>query len=538
MDQILFNGNIITMDIDKPKVEAIAINDGLIAETGTIEEIMALKTNDTQLVDLMGKTTLPGFNDSHMHLLDYARTKEHIDLHHCNTIQELLETMDQGIKTKNPDKNELIIATNWDDNQLMEKRFPTKDDLDSINAENPLIAIRRCVNIAVLNSSAVAMFSEALTYANTVKEGNAEVDETGHFTGLLKGNVAISQVTPLLQKDQIRATLEKAFADCLACGLTSVQTDDCTAAELEDVLEVYSEMDLKGELPVRVNAQLRLPTIESFQSFLEKGLHTSDGSPFFSIGPLKLVADGTLGARTAAMEKPYTDAPDTKGILLYSREEIDAFVETALDNNMQVAIHTIGDRAMKMVLDAYEAGLAKHPVKDPRFRIIHGQITTEELIQQYEKLKVIADVQPLFISSDQAIVENRIGKDRAKWTYQWKTFLEENIPLAASSDSPVESFNPLHGIYAFVTRKTMEETPEGGWMPEQKLTVEEAVYAYTMGSAYCTYEENMKGSITPGKVADLVVLSENIFLIPPEKIKDVQVDQTMVNGQFVYNRKH
>ena len=537
MNRILFNGNIHTMDTEKPIVSAMAIKDGLIAATGTDEEILSLKTEDTELTDLEQKTVVPGFNDSHMHLLDYARTKEHIDLSHCDNIQELLEIIRQGIEKKNPDKDELIIATNWDDSQLMEKRFPTKEDLDSIGSQNPIIAIRRCVNIAVLNSPAIERFSDALAYANTVKEGNAEVDEQSRFTGLLKGNVAISEVTPLLRKDQIVETLENAFKDCLACGLTSVQTDDCTAAELEDVLEIYSGLDKSGELPVRINAQLRLPSIELFRKFLEKGLKTGDGSRFFSIGPLKLVADGTLGARTAAMQEPYSDAPDTTGILIYSREEIDEFVETALENGMQTAIHTIGDRAMKIVLDAYRDGLQKVPAQDPRFRIIHGQITTEELISQYQTLKVIADVQPLFISSDQSIVESRIGKDRADWTYQWKTFMEENIPIAASSDAPVESFNPLKGIYAFVTRKTLEGTPDAGWMPEQKLTVDEAVYAYTMGSAYCTFEEDIKGSVTPGKVADLVVLSEDIFTIQPDLIKDVVVEQTMVEGQFVYRRE-
>lgn len=271
MDRILFNGNITTMDTEKPKVSAVAIKDGLIAATGKDEEILALKTYETELVDLSEKTVVPGFNDSHMHLLDYARTKEHIDLGLCATIAELMETIRQGIEKKNPGENDLLIATNWDDSQLMERRFPTKEDLDSIGSENPIIAIRRCVNIAVLNSRAIEMFSEALAYANTVKEDNAVVDDQGNFTGLLKGNVAISEVTPLLQKEQIKETLENAFKDCLAYGLTSIQTDDCTAAALEDVLDVYSDMDQKGELPVRVNAQLRLPSIDVFNEFLKNG---------------------------------------------------------------------------------------------------------------------------------------------------------------------------------------------------------------------------------------------------------------------------
>ncbi|RQD69440.1 MAG: amidohydrolase [Tindallia sp. MSAO_Bac2] len=535
MDRILFNGKVVTMDAEQPDASAVAIKDGRVAAVGSDNEMIKLKNDKTEMMDLQGKTVVPGFNDSHLHLLDYARRKEHINLSHCRNMDELLDTIRRGIEKKNPRPEDLIIASEWNDSQLREKRFPERADLDLIDVPNPIIAIRRCVNIAVLNCRAVEMFSDALTYANSLKEDNAEVDEQGNFTGLLKGNVAISEVTPLLRKDQIKNALENAFEDCLKCGLTSVQTDDVTAAELEDVLEVYEEMDRKGELPIRINAQLRMPTLDIFQKFLDKGRKTGDGSPFFKIGPLKLVADGTLGARTAAMMEPYADAAETEGLMLYSREDIDEFVETSLKSGMQIAIHTIGDRAMKMVLDAYRAGLEKYPTADPRFRIIHGQITTEELIRQYKDLKVIADVQPLFISSDQPIVESRVGKEKAKYTYNWKTFVEKGIPLGASSDAPVESFNPLEGIYAFVTRKTMEGAPEEGWLPEQRLTVEEAVYAFTMGSAYCSFEEKMKGSITPGKVADLVVLSEDIFSIEPENIKDVVVEKTMVGGKILYS---
>jgi len=536
MDQILFNGKIATMDDQKPFVTALAIKKNKIAATGTDEEMLALKNEETELVDLHRKTVVPGFNDSHMHLLDYARRKEHIDLSGCKSIDELVNTIQAGIgeKEKNPD--DLIIASDWNDAIFKEKRFPKKEDLDRIDSHNPIVAVRRCVNIAVLNSRAVDLFSQALSYANRINEDNAEVDEQGYFTGLLKGNVAISEVTPLLRKDQIRDILKKTFRDCLACGLTSVQTDDCTAAELEDVLEIYSDMDEKGEIPIRINAQLRISSTERFRSFLNKGIKTGDGSPFFKIGPLKLVADGTLGARTAAMKEPYADAPDTEGVMIYTKEEIDEFVELSLKGEMQIAIHTIGDGAMEMVLEAYREGMEKHPVKDPRFRIIHAQITTEELIRRYKALKVIADIQPLFISSDQPIVESRIGKEKAKWTYNWKRFMDEKIPLAAGSDAPVESFHPLKGIYAFVTRKKLDGTPENGWMPEQKLSVEEAVYAFTMGSAYASFEENVKGSISPGKAADIAVLSEDIFTIEPEKILDVVVDKTMVDGTFLYTR--
>jgi len=206
-------------------------------------------------------------------------------------------------------------------------------------------------------------------------------------------------------------------------------------------------------------------------------------------------------------------------------------------SGLQVACHAIGDRAMKMVFEAYKNAMEKCPKDDPRFRIIHCQITTEEILNKCKEYNVIADIQPIFVSSDQSIVEERVGKERARWSYNWKSLLDRGVHMAAGSDSPVESFNPLWGIYVAVTRKNLKGYPEGGWLPDQKLTVEQAVCIYTIGLTYCTYEENIKGSITPGMLADMVVLSEDIFSIDPDNIKEVKVEKTFVGGRLVYAQK-
>jgi predicted amidohydrolase YtcJ len=264
------------------------------------------------------------------------------------------------------------------------------------------------------------------------------------------------------------------------------------------------------------------------------GYKTGYGNDYFKIGPLKLLTDGSFGGRSAFLSEPYFDDPDNCGIALYTREQFKELVVLAHTARMQVASHAIGDRAVATVLDVYREVQEEHPRDDPRFRIIHASLTPPKLLDRFEEQGVLADVQPCFVPSDLPFIESRLGKTRASYAYCFKEFLKRGIPIGGSSDCPVENYRPLMGIHAAVNRQGYDGEPKEGWMPEQKLTLHEALYLYTMGSAFNSFEEDIKGSITVGKLADLVVLSDNIEKINPEQIKDLTVEKTIVGGKIAF----
>lgn len=539
MDIILYNGNFFTADKKKEKVEAVAIKDGKIAATGTNQEVLGYKNSSTKLINLEGKTAVPGFNDSHMHLLSYAVSLEKADLNGAKSIDEIKKRVRDFIERNNIPEGRWVLGRGWNHSFFAEKRLPSRHDLDEISQNHPIALTRTCGHLCAVNTRAL---KEAGIFDSPprVEGGDIDLDDNGLPTGILKENAQnlIYKIIPPLSKGQIKELIIKAAENCIREGITSVQTDDFEAvkSDFKDVLDAYFELDSEKRLKLRVNEQCLLPEIEKLKAFIGMGYKTGYGSEFFKIGPLKLLSDGSLGGRTAALRMPYADDETTAGILIYSEEELDRLVEMGHLSGLQVAVHAIGDRAMDMALESFEKALSKYPKEDPRFRIIHAQITTRDIIEKFKKLNVIADIQPIFVSTDLAVVEERIGKERAKWTYNWKTFIDYGVHVAGGSDCPVEPFNPLYGIYAAVTRKNLDGYPENGWLPEQKLSVEEALYIFTMGSAYASFEENIKGSITPGKLADIAVLSDNIFEIEPDGIKDVNVEKTIVDGEIVYEK--
>lgn len=539
MDIILYNGNFFTADKKKEKVEAVAIKDGKIAATGTNQEVLGYKNSSTKLINLEGKTAVPGFNDSHMHLLSYAVSLEKADLNGAKSIDEIKKRVRDFIERNNIPEGRWVLGRGWNHSFFAEKRLPSRHDLDEISQNHPIALTRTCGHLCAVNTRAL---KEAGIFDSPprVEGGDIDLDDNGLPTGILKENAQnlIYKIIPPLSKGQIKELIIKAAENCIREGITSVQTDDFEAvkSDFKDVLDAYFELDSEKRLKLRVNEQCLLPEIEKLKAFIGMGYKTGYGSEFFKIGPLKLLSDGSLGGRTAALRMPYADDETTAGILIYSEEELDRLVEMGHLSGLQVAVHAIGDRAMDMALESFEKALSKYPKEDPRFRIIHAQITTRDIIEKFKKLNVIADIQPIFVSTDLAVVEERIGKERAKWTYNWKTFIDYGVHVAGGSDCPVEPFNPLYGIYAAVTRKNLDGYPENGWLPEQKLSVEEAFYIFTMGSAYASFEENIKGSITPGKLADIAVLSDNIFEIEPDGIKDVNVEKTIVDGEIVYEK--
>lgn len=539
MNLILYNGNIMTMDKDKPHAEAVAVKDDKIVLLGSNEEILFSREKDSKIIDLEGKTVVPGFNDSHMHLLGYGKSLETVDLNGCKSIDEMCKRIMKFVDENHIPAGSWVVGSGWNDSRFLENRLPSRQDLDSVSENHPIVMTRTCFHICVANTLALKE-AEIFERPPGIEGGEIDKDQEGNPTGILREN-ALNLVTERIPgpgKDKIREMIIKASQDCLKAGLTSVQTDDFAMikGDFKDILDSYFELDRENLLPVRVNEQVLLPDMDKLNKFINLGYKTGYGSEFFKIGPLKLLGDGSLGGRTAGLLKPYADDEGNLGICIYSEEQLYELIDTAVSNGLQTAVHAIGDRTMEMVLESYRRVLEKHRIKDPRLRIIHCQITSEEIINKFKNYGIIADIQPSFVSSDISIAESRVGRERAKWTYNWKTLIEKGVRVAGGSDCPVEPFYPLLGIYAAVTRQDLQGNPEGGWLPDQKLTVEEALYIYTMGSAYCTFEDDIKGSIIPGKLADMVVLSENIFEIEPNYIKDLVVEKTIVDGKIVYER--
>ena len=319
-------------------------------------------------------------------------------------------------------------------------------------------------------------------------------------------------------------------------GVTSAQTDDFVAfpqVDYEVLIAAYQELEKKGKLTVKINQQAQLVNIEDLKGFIGKGYKTGVGNDYFKIGPLKLIGDGSLGARTAYMTQPYNDDDSTCGIPIYTQEQLDEMVEYAHKNGMHVVIHCIGDKIMYMVVEAMEKALKKYPKEDHRHGIVHCQITTKELLDKFKELKLHAYIQSIFLDYDINIVEDRIGKERAKYTYNFKTLMDSGVITSNGSDCPVELPNVMNGVQCAVTRKTLDG--KGPFLSEQALSVEEAIKSYTIMGAYGSFEEKTKGSIEVGKVCDFVVLGQNPFEVEKDKLKDIEILATYLDGKCVFD---
>ncbi|MEW9122862.1 MAG: amidohydrolase [Thermotaleaceae bacterium] len=540
MDSIFLNGKIYTLEESCPLVEAVGVKDGRIIKIGSNKELKSLQCEHTKVIDLEQKTVFPGFHDSHMHLLGFGASLQKIDLTGTESIEAVIQRGKAFIQEKSLEKDRWVEGRGWNQDFFVEKRFPTRYDLDQISVEYPICVTRACGHVAVVNSKALALMGVQRDTPQ-IEGGSFDVDEKGEPLGIFRENALMFIYNHIPEPDI--EDIEKMIVDgaklALAQGITSIQTDDFEALPVknfEKIIQAYQQLADKQELPVRIYEQCLLPTTEKLERFLQLGYHTGVGDDFFKIGPLKLLCDGSLGARTAYLQEPYSDDPNTCGILVYTQEELDHLVDMAHRAGMQVAIHCIGDKIMYMAFDSIEKTQRCNPRKDPRHSIIHCQITDEILLNKYKELDVIAHIQPIFIHYDLHIVEDRVGKERARTSYNWGTMVKKGVHIACGSDCPVEPLDVLPGIYTAVTRKDLNGYPPSGWMPEQRLTVQEAIYGFTMGAAYAAFQEDFKGSLTPGKAADFVVLSEDIMEIEPDRIKDIQVLMTVVDGKIGYRK--
>ncbi|MEG1255075.1 amidohydrolase [Clostridium sp.] len=529
MNTLFFNGKIASLDSKNNFYEAIGIKDNQIDFLGTNIEALDIKNSYDEIVDLNNKTLMPGFNDSHMHLLNYGYTLEKMDLTKLNSIDEMITSGKAFISNRPSNELNCLLGRGWNQDKLKEERFVTKYDLDKISTDIPVIFTRVCGHIAVCNT-------KALSYLNNedIKD-NPNIDlEKGVFK-----EYAISLINGIIPPPSIDSMKNMIINTCnelLSYGITSVQSDDFDAMpnkSFKNVLVAYNELINEDKLPVRIYEQCLFENPESFNDFINLGYKTGDGDNFFRIGPLKLLLDGALGGRTALLREPYSDDVDNCGVGIYTQEELNDYIKIAHDNGFQTAAHAIGDKAMDLYLNSLEN--LGEDLKEGRHGIVHCQITSKDIIERMKKLEVMAYIQPIFLDYDMHIVEDRVGA-RAKESYAFKTMEDLGIKLSIGSDAPVVHFNPFENIYSAVCRKDLAKSPENGFMPEEKLSLQSALKMFTIDSAYCSFDENIKGTLELGKLADLVVLDKDIFTTPADEIKDINVEITMVDGKIVYKR--
>lgn len=527
-DVVIVNGRLWTVDKAQPTAEALAIADGKILTVGTTAEIRKLAGPKTRVIDAQGKSVLPGFNDAHVHFTIGGNELSAVHLRDAATQQEFAKRI--GEFAKKLPKGEWVLGGSWD-HEMWGGTDPHHEWIDAQTPDNPVFVTRYDIHMGLAN--AVALKLAGITRNTPDPPGGSIVrDAKGEPTGLLKDGAMdlMDRVIPEETIEQLMRDARAGMAEAARNGVTTIQDISRTT----DV-RAYQILADRGELTVRLYCITPLPQWEAPAT---AGIRAGFGNDWIHTGGLKGFADGSLGSTTALFEEPFTDAPNTAGLpnsMMLPEGNMLKMALGADKAGLQLVIHAIGDRANRLILDVYEEVQKENGVNpERRWRIEHAQHLRPEDFARFAKLNVVASVQPYHAIDDGRWAEKRIGHERCKTTYAFRTLLDNGVKLAFGSDWTVAPLNPLQGIYAAVTRATIDGKNPGGWFPEQKITLAEAIEAFTMGSAYAEFREKQKGSLTAGKFADVIVLDADLFAIAPEKIKDTSVNYTIVGGKIVY----
>ena len=531
-DLVLLNGRIWTVNDRQPEAEAIACLHGRIVAVGTNAAVRRWIGRGTRVLDLRGRRVVPGFNDAHVHFFDGGAGLASVQLRDAGS-PEVFRDRIRDFAAKLP-AGRWILNGNWDHENWTPPQLPTRQLIDAATPRNPVFINRLDGHMALANSLALKL--AGVTRETPDPPGGTIVrDERGEPTGVLK-DAAMSyvyKVIPNPTEGEIAEAIRAAMRYAGENGVTSVQ--DMSASP--DVLGAYQRLLAGGELTVRIYGHQPLA---EWERLARAGIRAGFGGETLKIGGLKGFADGSLGSTTALFFAPYLDDPKTAGLPsdeMFPESRMLDRILAADRAGLQIAIHAIGDKANRTILDFYAEAEKRNGARDRRFRIEHAQHLRPEEIRRFAGQRVIASMQPYHAIDDGRWAENRIGPERAKGTYAFRSLLDAGAVLAFGSDWFVAPMEPLMGIYAAVTRRTLDGKRPGGWIPEQKITVAEAVRAFTLGSAYAAFDEKRKGSLEPGKLADLVVLSDDIFRIEPAAIEKTRVVMTIFDGRVVYERK-
>jgi predicted amidohydrolase YtcJ len=528
-DAVYLNGEVLTgeeLGSGHPvRVSALAVRESVIVATGTDAEVLkGWRGPKTEVVDLRGSFVMPGFNDAHVHVASAGLEKIRIDLLGCKSLEEMQRRI--ALAASGAERGTWLQGRGWDHTLWKNGQLPTRFDLDRATLGHPAIFSRVDGHIAVANSAAL---TAAGIDRNTPDPSGGKFDRRpdGELTGIARENAVdlISSHVPAPSARTRRLALERATRDAVQNGVTSVQD----YSTWDDFL-VFEQMEREGALPLRITEWL---PFDDPLEVLEKhrAAHPPD-DPMLHTGMLKGFMDGSLGSRTAALYAPYSDDSDNSGIALYEQGRLNQMTIERAKTGFQIGFHAIGDRAVGVALNAFAAAEAAGHGKDLRFRIEHAQVVAPADFERFHDLRVIASMQPNHLLTDMRWAEARLGAERTRTSYAWKSFLDHDVVLAFGTDYPVEPVTPLRGLYAAVTRKN--ESGEISYHPEEKLTMEQAVYAYTQGAAYAEFAEVRKGKLAPGQYADFVVLNRDITHIAASEILTTRVLRTVVGGKTVY----
>ena len=516
-----------------PLQQAFLIENGKFIAVGSDAQILAAGAD--KIVDLKGNFVCAGFNDSHMHLLNLGQALSVAPLHlYTSSLREMISCLQQA----KPGRGSWILGRGWNQDLFQdEARMPNRRDLDQVSTEHPVCAVRACGHAMSVNSKALEILG--ITAHTPQIPGGEIVMEDGIPNGILFDNAMdlVYAAIAAPQKEDIKDMLRAACKILNSYGITSCQSDDyCVFQNVawKTIHDAYKELEENGELTVRVYEQANFTNVTALSSFVEAGNHTGAGSDYFRIGPLKMLGDGALGARTAYLSAPYADAPTTRGLSVFTPEVFDEMIGFAHEKGMQVAVHCIGDACLDLVLSSIEKALAAHPRKDHRHGIVHCQITRPDQLERITKLNLHVYAQSIFLDYDLHIVEDRVGKELAQSSYNWKALMEKGVCVSNGSDCPVELPNVMGGIQCAVTRRDLKGSDP--YLPQEAFTVQEALDSFTTAGSCASFEENIKGKIAPGMLADFVVLGENPFDVAPSHLNHIPIVQTYLGGNAVYSR--
>jgi predicted amidohydrolase YtcJ len=530
-DLVVVHAKIWTGDTQQPEAAALAVVGDRIVDVGTDRDVERWRGERTQVIDAGGRRVIPGFNDAHVHFVDGGSQLENVDLKDANAPAEFARRIAERARSR---PGEWILGGEWDDQRWTPPALPTRQLIDDETNGTPVFVSRYDGHMALANSAALG---RAGITGDTPSPPGGEIvrDANGQPTGVLKDaamNIVQQVIPKMTEADRTRA-IKGALQHAASLGVTSVQDMN---PSYEDVA-VYADLAHRGELTVRVYAA---PMETGWYDQAKIGIGRAFGSAWLRLGAVKGYADGSLGSTTAYFFEPYSDAPQTRGLLSDEMQPI-ADMRTRLmaadHAGLQLCIHAIGDAGISAILDIFGDIVRANGDRDRRLRIEHAQHIAAADFERFAALKVIASVQPYHAIDDGRWAERRIGPERIKTTYAFRTLLDKGVRLAFGTDWPVAPLNPMLGLYAATTRATLDGLHPGGWVPEQKVGIEQAVAAYTSGAAFAEFEDREKGTLARGKLADVVLLSDDLFAIPPERLKDVRVLTTIVGGRVVHQRQ-
>ena len=538
MRKNFINGRIRTIDENNSVVQAMACEDGRIVAMGSNEEVLNAQPG-AETVDLEGKDVLPGFIDCHIHLLDNAIFEKRKALFgDAKCIEDVIEITKKFIKDNNIPEGEWVTGFGWDQEVFPDRQFPTCHQLDQISDKHPIMLDRRCGTICAANSMAMKI---AGIDKNTPDPQGGELIrfEDGSPTGVMLESAMslIGDCVPkITDKLVLKDLLKFSFDEMVKYGVTVCHTEDFySVGDKRSLWEAYLELDAENKMPIDLVLQLRIHRPDQLQEFYDFGFHSWERFGKVKVGPIKFLGDGSLGAWSAGLNEPYSDKPDTCGCIYWDKDELCEIAKNIVDHDFDLTIHAIGDAAIERFLDGCIS--VKDELKAKHFRpsVIHSQIMSERIFEKYKEVDAIALIQPMYVHSDWAIADSRVG-DRMKTSYCFGTMMKQGIRLAAGSDLPIESVNPFDGIQVMVTRRDMNGNPKEGWYPEEKFSRLDAVKLHTSFGAYASKEEDNIGTLELGKRANFVVVSDDVFEVPEDEIHEIKVLKTYIDADCVYEK--